>query len=390
MGFLIARVNLSSSAASHAQRLEALNHDALVEDAQDHPLAIHERQGDDADVHAPPVDGQSKAAVLRHALLGDVHVGHDLDARDNAHSHPALDGGGRIQHSVDAILHARVPLFGVHVYVRGALLNRLGDDRVDQLDDRRVPVCLLEMQILFAVAIGILIDDVFDRLVHAGQPRQQQVQILDRSRRGAHAPAGHHRDVVDRQNVRGIGHRQQQSAVVGEADRNRLIAFGRVGAEEADRAHVEVVDRQVDVVQAEALRHDAGELVVAQHALLDEHETRRAALRASRCHGVLDRVTIGEAEVDDHFADHAGRATRSSWRVQAAAGVLALGLSGRSSGRGFGCWHGDIGHHRSIGTVAAALYRLGAPGTPFSSALLTCASSAFSRCSASASGEPKR
>ena len=162
------------------------------------------------------------------------------------------------------------------------------------------------------------------------EAREQQVEVLDRGRRRADPPAGHHADVVDRQHVRRVGHRQQQRAVVGEADRHRLIALGGLDAEQVDGAHVEVVDGQVDVVQAEALGHDAGELVVAQDALLDEHEPGRAALRARGRDGLLDRLAVGEAEVDDHFADHPRRAAGFLRRVQArvaAAAALARGLA---------------------------------------------------------------
>ena len=212
-GLLIAAVNLSSSAACMPSESRLWIVGSLVEDAHDDSLAVDQREGDDADVDAPAFDGQREAAVLGHALLGDVQVGHDLDARDHAHRHLALDRRGRMEHAVDAKLHARVSLLGVQVDVRGALLDGLGDERVDELDDGRVLVGLRDVQVgLLGLLLGIVVDDVLDRLVHPGQPRQQQVQILDRSRRRPHAPAGHHRDVVDRQHVRGIGHRQQQRA----------------------------------------------------------------------------------------------------------------------------------------------------------------------------------
>ena len=69
-----------------------------------------------------------------------------------------------------------------------------------------------------ALVFGLLVDDVLDRLVHAREPREQQVEILDGGGGGLDPPAGHHPDVVDREHVRGVGHRQQQRAVVGEAD----------------------------------------------------------------------------------------------------------------------------------------------------------------------------
>ena len=48
----------------HAEGVQALDHRAPVQDAQDHALAVDERQGHHAYVHAPPVDGQPEAAVL--------------------------------------------------------------------------------------------------------------------------------------------------------------------------------------------------------------------------------------------------------------------------------------------------------------------------------------
>ncbi len=289
---------------------------ALVEDAHDDTLAVDQRQRHHADVHAPSVDGQREATVLGHALLGDVEVGHDLDARDDAHRHAALDGGGRRQHAVDAEQHLGVALLGVDVDVGGALLDRLGDDRVHELDDGRVAVGLVDRYAL-ALLFGFLVDDVLDRVVHAPEPGEQQVEILDGRRRGLDPPTGHHPDVVDRQHVGGIGHRQQQRAVVGEADGQRLVALGGADADEVDGAHVEVVDGQIDEVQAEALGDDAGELVVAQDPLLDQHHAGGPALVAGGRDARLDGLAVGQAEIDDDLADHPLRAPGMARWVQA-------------------------------------------------------------------------
>ena len=211
LGRWMARSKRSSSAACMPSDVEARRRRAaaLVEDAHDDALAVDERQRDHADVDPAAVDGQREASVLGHALLGDVEVGHDLDARDDAHGHPALDGGGGREHAVDAEEHACVALLGVHVDVGGALLDRLGDDRVHELDDRRVAVGLVDGDVALAV-LGVLVDDVLDRLVHAREAREQQVEILDGGGGRPDPPAGHHADVVDRQHVRGVGHREQQ------------------------------------------------------------------------------------------------------------------------------------------------------------------------------------
>ena len=64
-------------------------------------------------------------AVLRDAALGDVDVGHDLQAAD----HAGLDALGRahhlVQHAVDAVADAQVVLGRLDVDVRRAVLHRL-------------------------------------------------------------------------------------------------------------------------------------------------------------------------------------------------------------------------------------------------------------------------
>ncbi len=288
---------------------------ALVEDAHDDPLAVDERERDDADVDAPPLDGEGEATVLGHALLGDVEVGHDLDAGDDAHGHPALDGGGGCEHAVDAEENLGVALLGVYVDVGGALLDGLGDDRVHELDDGRVAVGLVDVDLL-ALGLGFLVDDVFDRLVHAGEPCEQQVEVLDGGGGGLDAPAGHHADVIDREHVGGVGHGEQQRAVVGEADGQRLVALGGLDADEVDGAHVEVEDAEVDEVQAEALGDNTCELVVAQDAALDEHDTGGPSLVAGGGDAGLDGLEVGKPEIDDDLADHPLRAPRGARRVQ--------------------------------------------------------------------------
>ena len=202
--------------------------------------------------------------------------------------------------------------------IGGALLDRLRDDRVHELDDRSVAIRLVGQQVALGVLVAVVLDDVLDRLVHAHEPRQQQVEVLDRGSGGPDPPAGHHADVVDREDVRRVGHRQQHRAVIHEAHRHRLVALGGLRGDQVDRAHVEVVDGQVDEVQAEALGNHPRELVVAKDPPFDEHDARRAPLGASGRDGLLDGLTVGEAEVDGHLADHARRATGVTGRVQAA------------------------------------------------------------------------
>ena len=122
----------------HAELLE-LHHDGvLVEDAHHDRLAVDARERDHAQIDMAAIDGEADAPVLGQAPLGDVELGHDLHARDHAGGHAPRDGGDVLQDAVDAQAHAHLVAVGGEVNVGGAALDGLGDDLVDELDDRRV------------------------------------------------------------------------------------------------------------------------------------------------------------------------------------------------------------------------------------------------------------
>jgi len=83
-------------------------------------------------------DAQRDAAVLRQALFGDVEVRHDLYARHQRGVQAALGLDHVAQLSVDAIAHQRAALEGFDVDVGRAFAHRLGEQRVDELDDRGI------------------------------------------------------------------------------------------------------------------------------------------------------------------------------------------------------------------------------------------------------------
>jgi predicted phage gp36 major capsid-like protein len=69
--------------------------------------------------------------------------------------------------------------------------------------------------------------------------------------------------------------------------------------------HVDREHGEVDVVDAEALREHARELVAGQRAAGDQRLAGRAALRARLLDGGLDLVARRQPEVDDDLADQA-------------------------------------------------------------------------------------
>ena len=78
-----------------------------------------------------------EAAVLRHALLGDVELRHDLDARDDRAVVPLVDRRHRrLQHAVDPVLDVDRVVLRLDVDVARAALDGGVDRRVDEADDR--------------------------------------------------------------------------------------------------------------------------------------------------------------------------------------------------------------------------------------------------------------
>ena len=126
---------------------------------QRNALAVNRRDSGDTDVDFLALDADVDAAVLRQPLLGDVHSGHDLDARNDRglvalqlRRHRRL-----VQDAVDAVADAQFVFRRLEMNIRRAIFERFPDDLVDELDDAR-----------FLVALGdflVFADQQFERFV---------------------------------------------------------------------------------------------------------------------------------------------------------------------------------------------------------------------------------
>ena len=120
-----------------AQVLELGVRRLLVEDPDDGVLAVDRRHDRDAEVDRPPLDADLEAPVLRDPLLGDVELRHDLDAADDRLVVLLVDRlHRRVEDAVDPVLDDDDVLLRLDVDVGRAALDRVEEDRVDELDDR--------------------------------------------------------------------------------------------------------------------------------------------------------------------------------------------------------------------------------------------------------------
>ena len=141
----------------HAEIFECNPAPFLVEQPQDHALAVQRRHRGHPHVHLAVLQLQPDAAILRHAPLGDVQVRHDLEPADDRGLQ--VDGrcGRVLQHAVDAISHPQPVGVSFEVHVRGPRFERLEQQQVHELDDRsfvRQVDEVIEGNLAFARGVG--------------------------------------------------------------------------------------------------------------------------------------------------------------------------------------------------------------------------------------------
>ena len=88
-----------------------------------------------------------------------------------------------------------------------------------------------------------------------------------------------------------------------------LVALGGGGRHELRGVGIDAVEREVDVVEPEALGDGARELVLRQRAVLDEDPLGQRAVVVGLGDREVHRPLVDEAQVDDDVAQHAAGAS---------------------------------------------------------------------------------
>ena len=127
-----------------AQLFEAQKNIPASQQTQRHTLSVNRRHGGDTDVEFLALDADVDAAILRQTLLGNVHPGHYLDARDQRGLIALQLWGHRclVEDAVHAVADAELVLRRLKVNIRCPILVRLPDDLVDELDHAGILIAL--------------------------------------------------------------------------------------------------------------------------------------------------------------------------------------------------------------------------------------------------------
>ncbi len=263
-----------------AELLEVERQVPLVEDSEHDLLAEQRGQGRHAIVDDLVPHLELDAPVLRHASLGDVELRHDLEARDQRRLELERRLHHFLQRTVDAVAHAQLVLEALEVDVGGAALDRVREDRVDQLDDRRV-VDLRRQRgrrdILFLLFHHLDVARLHELLEEGRHRRIAGIVVLLDHPAERDLARDDREDVVPRDEleiledpeVRGIGHRHRQRAPFS-LEREDEVLGRDVGGNELDDARIDLELRQVDGREPSGARDDLGELELLDRADLYE------------------------------------------------------------------------------------------------------------------------
>ena len=278
-----------NSLLAHEERLESLEHlrheaerahrdlhRLLVEQTHHDFFADARRKHRDAERHLLSVHAHFRATVLRAETLGDVQIGHDLDARDDrADSDEAREDHDVLQQAVDAEPHQRRGLVVLDVDVGSAELDGVGDDRVDELDDRRVHaqqrgfVLLLLLDLLDANGLVELFDEAIDHRVWAERLRDQFVQLPRWAEQRRHLSARRPAHALDRFLVERVGHGEPDHATVDFYGQHVVLPAKLLG-QDLHRVLVDFARIQIDVVDSEGFLDDFGDFLEREDVTVDE------------------------------------------------------------------------------------------------------------------------
>src|SRR5581483_7718057 len=124
--------------AREAERGEVELDARPIENAHHHAFAEHGRDRRNAEVDVDAAHRDLDASILWQPALGDVELGHDLDAGSQRGAQSELEQLGGAQQAVDPVAHDQCFAVRFDVDVRGPSLDRIGNELIDQPYDRRL------------------------------------------------------------------------------------------------------------------------------------------------------------------------------------------------------------------------------------------------------------
>ncbi len=264
-----------------AQAQAVQRHDAFlpVQHAQHKVFAVLGRLGRGAKVDLAAGKLDRDAAILRRARLGDVHIADDFQAHRHRRPVGFVQAADLPQDAVDAIADAQKRLLRLEVDVGGAVLHRVGQQRIDQAHHG------LAVFIRGAAHAGVIDFARFDLVQDAVDRQLEAIVLVDgaldvgiahQQRRDGDALDQHGADLVQRHDVVGVRHRQDQVVAVPLIDDGKYaVALGHFLGDQlqCDGVHHQAV--QVRALLVEVFRQRFAHRVLGDEAQRDQQLAQR-------------------------------------------------------------------------------------------------------------------
>ena len=225
-------------------------------------------------IDSRPSCGLRRSAMSMSLMIFSRLVTPDGDRLGRAHD--------LVQHAVDPVADPQAVLGRLDVDVAGPVLDGLGDEHVDVLDDRGVLDDLADLGelVLASRPCVIALRDVVHVGVGAAEPLDRGEQVVAGGHDGPRLPPGDLPDVVQGEDVAGVGHRERRACLLVVADGQDGVPARDGGSRTGDGGRVDRVLGQVDEVQADLARERCDELGLGDVAHVDEHAAERLPARS--------------------------------------------------------------------------------------------------------------
>ncbi|MNV28254.1 hypothetical protein D3C71_1194390 [compost metagenome] len=199
------------------QPLEIKHHRFAVEQTHHHALAVRGRHGADPQVQLLALHAQHDAAVLRQTTLGDVELGHDLDAADHRSGEVHRRAFAIDQHAIDAVTHLQAILERFDMDVGRAQFHRTLDQQVHQADDRRFGGQIAQMLDVIqrrGFAVGRFQDGPHRAAALAVPALDHFIHFAAQANDRRHFATGGQRDGLARVGILRVSHPQAEAALM--------------------------------------------------------------------------------------------------------------------------------------------------------------------------------
>jgi hypothetical protein len=271
------RLERAEHVVGHAEQVEVEVHALAVEHAEHGLLAQHGGERGDAEVDLAALDDHVQPAVLRLAMLGDVHLGHHLHARDHGRMQVAPRAQHFAQQPVDAEPHRRMRPARLDVDVAGPLADGLHDQVVDEIDDGAAVGQCVDLAQVDVDGVDLQFDGVVGKIGRDGVDLEALLvhaadHPLDGRPHGeyrSHGQPGDPLELVDLFQVLRLGHGDGQHAADVEHGQH-AIRFGDVPGHDSDHQRIDHAVAQPHHRQSQLPLDERQDLLLVDKAQIDQ------------------------------------------------------------------------------------------------------------------------